>query len=95
MKVSGLGSDDVGVFKIDGTYSTKTNRIDLTKTYQLGTVNDSENLGHQVIIQLIWNKENHQFQGKSYVQTSIYHDDAEFELKFYEASIKSKLLSIF
>ncbi|CAF5025602.1 unnamed protein product, partial [Rotaria sp. Silwood1] len=64
MKVTGSGSDDVGVFTIDGIYSFDTNRIGLTKTYQLDTGDRSENLGHQVIIQLTWNAQNRHFNGK-------------------------------
>ncbi len=52
MKITGSGSDDVGEFTIDGIYSTETSRIGLTKKYQAGTGNRSENLGHQVTIQL-------------------------------------------
>jgi len=82
MKVTGSGSDDVGKFTIDGTYSTETSRIALTQKYQAGTGNLSENLGHQVTIQLTWNAQNNQFEGKWYVQTSEYHDEDKFELKF-------------
>ncbi len=82
MKVTGSGSDDVGTFTIDGTYSTETSRIALTKTYQAGTGNRSENLGHQVTIQLTWNAQNNQFEGKWYVQTNKYHGEDKFELKF-------------
>ncbi|CAF1532266.1 unnamed protein product, partial [Rotaria sordida] len=64
MKVAGSGTDDVGTFTIDGIYSSKTHRIGLTKTYQRGTGNPSENLGHRVIIQLTWNAQNNQFKGK-------------------------------
>jgi hypothetical protein len=81
-KVTGSGSDDVGTFTIDGTYSMKTHRIGLTKTYQAGTGNRSENLGHQVTIQLTWNAQNNQFQGKWYVQTNKYHGEDKFELSF-------------
>ncbi len=95
MKVTASGSDDVGVFTIDGTYSTETNRIDLTKTYLLGTGDSSKNSGHQVTIQLIWNTQNDQFEGKWSVQTSIFYDDAVFELRFCRRSIASTLLLIF
>jgi hypothetical protein len=95
MKVTGSGSDDVGVFTIDGIYSTETNRIGLKKTYELGTGDRSDNLGHQVKIQLTWNTQNRQFEGKWYVEQSKHHDDGEFVLKFYRVSIQSKLLSIF
>ncbi|CAF4225525.1 unnamed protein product, partial [Rotaria sordida] len=82
MKVTGSGTDDVGTFTIDGIYSSKTHRIGLTKTYQRGTGNPSENLGHRVIIQLTWNAQNNQFEGKWYVQKNRYHGEAKFELVF-------------
>ena len=87
MKVTGSGSDDIGTFTIDGDYSTKTHRIGLTKQYQAGTGNRSENLGHRVIIQLIWNVQNSQFEGKWYVQTNKYHGEDKFQLKFKEGHI--------
>ncbi|CAF3079326.1 unnamed protein product [Rotaria sp. Silwood2] len=82
MQVTGSGSDDVGVFTIDGIYSFETNRIGMTKTYQLGTGDRSENLGHQVTIQLAWNARNRQFEGKWYVKTCQYGGQDVFELKF-------------
>ncbi|CAF1403845.1 unnamed protein product [Adineta steineri] len=82
MKVTGSGSDDIGVFTIDGTYSTETNRIDLIKTYQLGTGNSLENFGHQVTIQLTWDKTNSQFEGTWNIETDRYCDNGICELKF-------------
>jgi hypothetical protein len=82
MKVTGSGSDDVGMFIVDGTYSVQSRRMGLTKTYQAGTGNPSENLAHQVTIQLGWNAQNNQFEGKWYVQTSKYRGEDKFELKF-------------
>ena len=82
MKVTGSGSDDVGTFTINGIYSIETSRLALTKTYRAGTGNRSENLGHQVTIQLTWNAQNDQFEGKWYVQTSKYNGEDKFELKF-------------
>ncbi|CAF3818605.1 unnamed protein product [Adineta steineri] len=64
MKITGSGSDDVGLYSIDGIYSTQTRRIGLTKTYLSGSGNISQNLGHNVIIQLEWNRDNNQFEGK-------------------------------
>jgi hypothetical protein len=81
MKVTGSGSDDVGTFTVDGTYSVKSRRMGLTKTYQAGTGNPSENLAHQVTIQLTWNAQNNQFEGKWYVQTHKYRGEDKFELK--------------
>lgn len=82
MKVTGSGTDDIGKFTIDGTYSIETSRIGLTKKYQAGTGNRSENLGHQVTIQLAWHSKNNQFEGKWYVQTNKYHGEDKFLLKF-------------
>jgi hypothetical protein len=84
MKVTGSGLDDVGTFTIDGTYSIETRRIGLTKTYQIGTGNPSENLGHQVTIQLEWDTLNSQFEGKWYVRTSKFHGEDKFELKLHK-----------
>ncbi|CAF4828917.1 unnamed protein product, partial [Rotaria socialis] len=82
MSIKGSGSDDIGTFTLDGVYASQTQRIGLTKTYQRGTGNLSENLGHQVTIQLKWCPENNQFEGKWYVQTPKYHGDDKFVLKF-------------
>jgi len=82
MKVTGSGSDDVGSFTIDGIYSIKTRRIGLTKKYQLGTGDSSENFGHQVTIQLIWNAKNRQLEGKYYVVTA-HSQENKFVLRFY------------
>jgi hypothetical protein len=82
MNVTGTRSDDVGVFTITGIYSNETNRIGLTKTYQAGTGNQSENLGHHVTIQLTWNVQDRQFVGKWYVQTNQYRGQGAFELRY-------------
>ena len=80
--VTGSGTDDVGKFTIQGIYSTESGRLGLTKVYQKGTGNPSQNLGHQVTIQLTWNPTSKQFEGKWYVQTKMYHGENKFELKF-------------
>ncbi|CAF4303563.1 unnamed protein product, partial [Adineta steineri] len=82
MTVIGAGSDYVGYFTINGIYSLETSRLGLSKKYQLGTGNETENLGHTVTIQLTWNKIRNQFEGKWYVQTKKYHDEDVFQLKF-------------
>ncbi len=87
LKVTGRGIDDVGTFSIDGIYSLNTRRIGLTKKYQEGTGNLLENLGHTVIIQLEWNFEKRQFDGKWYVRTKKYHGEDRFELKFDRPTI--------
>ena len=84
MKVIGTGIDDVGNFTIDGIYSFDTNRIGLTKTYVRGTGDKKRNLGHQVIIQLTWNTNNHQFEGKWFIMLPNYQRTDDFELKFHE-----------
>ncbi len=81
MKVKGSGSDDVGSFTITGIYSTKTQRLGLSKKYRSGTGNSAQNLGHTVTIQLYWNPDQNQFEGKWYVQTAKYHGEDKFELK--------------
>lgn len=81
MNVSGHGSDDVGTYKINGIYSTETERIGLTKTYKTGTGDFRENLGHNVTIQLYWNPNHNQFEGKWYVQTAKYRGEDRFVLK--------------
>lgn len=82
MKVTGSGLDDVGSFTIDGIYSNQTCRIGLTKQYQSDIGDLTENLGHQVIIQLTWNVKNDQFEGKWYGKTKKYRGEDKFELKF-------------
>jgi hypothetical protein len=80
-KVKGSGSDDVGSYTIDGFYSMKTNRMGLTKTYQRGTGDPQQNLGHNVTIQMTWNSTQHLFEGKWFVQTNKYSGENKFELK--------------
>jgi hypothetical protein len=82
MKVRGSGSDDIGIFKIRGIYSNKTNEISLTKRYQPNTDDPSENFEHTVSIELTWNEDSEQFEGKWYVETSEYHGQNAFELIF-------------
>jgi hypothetical protein len=82
MKITGSGTDGIGKFTIDGIYSIETGRLGLTKKYLPGTGNQSENLGHHVTIQLMWNAQNDQFEGKWYVQTNKYRGEDKFELKF-------------
>jgi hypothetical protein len=81
-KVTGTGSDNIGMFIIDGTYSIRSSRMALTKIYQLGIGNRSENLEHQIIIQLVWNDDTRQFEGKRYVQIKNFREENRFELKF-------------
>lgn len=80
-KLTGSGTDDVGIYTIDGIYSPFTRRIGLTKRYQLGTGNPLQNLGHTVTIQLEWNILSNQFEGKWYVRTSKVRTSNKFVLK--------------
>ncbi|CAF3547321.1 unnamed protein product [Rotaria sp. Silwood1] len=80
--VNGHGSDEIGVYTVTGKYSTKTNEIELIKTYQSNTGDSNENLGHQVTIEVTWNPDERQFTGKWYVDTSMFSGEDAFELKF-------------
>ncbi|UJR18217.1 hypothetical protein I4U23_005118 [Adineta vaga] len=60
-KIKGAGSDDGGIFIIEGSYSTETNRIKLTKGYR-STPSNREDLGFWGKIILIWKPENNQFE---------------------------------
>ncbi|CAF3648855.1 unnamed protein product [Adineta steineri] len=86
-KVTGSGEDDVGEFSIDGIYSLNTRRIALTKKYQKGTGNSSQNLGHTVIIQIKWDSQKQLFDGKWYVKTNKYQGEDKFELQFDQSTI--------
>ena len=86
--VSGSGSDDVGTYTIVGIYSTRTNRMGLTKSYQTGTGDLQENLGHNVTIQMAWNSIQSQFEGRWFVRTNAYSGEDNFELKL-EKSFRS------
>jgi hypothetical protein len=54
----------------------------MIKAYQLGTGNRLDKFDYQMIIQLIWNSETRQFEGKWYVQTKKYRGENKFELRF-------------
>jgi hypothetical protein len=93
LAIAGSGSDNVGAYVIDGIFSPQSRRIGLTKTYQLGTGNKLENLGHTVTIQLEWNSIHHQFEGKWYVRTKVFHGEDAFELKFGKISKESIVIT--
>lgn len=76
-EVTGSGSDDLGTFTITGTYSPKTTRMALTKIYRMN---------YQIILQLIWNDQTRQFEGKRYLQCKISREENRFELKFNRLS---------
>ncbi|CAF2814763.1 unnamed protein product [Rotaria sp. Silwood2] len=94
-KVTGSGLDDIGMYSIEGTYSTQSRRMGLTKTYQLGTGNRLENLGHTVTIQLEWNKYNNQFEGKWYVRTKKFKGAGDFKINFDKRNQYMPVLSIY
>ena len=79
--VDGGGTDDIGTYVITGIYSLETLRMGLIKQYQVGTGNPTENLGHQVTIQVEWNSENEQFEGKYYLRTSRHRDSNKFVIR--------------
>ena len=80
-EVTGAGLDDVGMYTLHGFYSTQTRRMGLTKTYQLGTGNPTQNLGHTVLIQVEWSRTSNQFEGKWYVRTRKFKGSGEFKLR--------------
>ena len=80
--VIGHGTDNIGSFTVKGVYSEATGRLGLTKKYQLGTGDRLENLGHEVTIQLEWNSDTENLNGKWYVRTKNYSGQDKFELKF-------------
>ena len=79
--VQGQGTDDVGEYTVEGIFSTKNHRMALTKKYRAGTGDTSENFGHSVTLQLVWNPANEQFEGKWFIQTAKYRGEDKFQLK--------------
>ena len=94
LKVTGSGLDDVGMYFIDGIYSIQTRRIGLIKKYQLGTGNPLQNLGHDVTIQLQWNRNSNQFEGKWYVRTPKFKGQGDFKL-YYVSHQQLPLLPVY
>ncbi|CAF5008317.1 unnamed protein product, partial [Rotaria magnacalcarata] len=84
-QVSGGGADEIGTYTIDGIFCIRTLRMGLTKIYQARTGDPTENLGHTVTIQLIWDSKHNRFKGKWYTQTNKYRGEDKFEL-YIEAS---------
>lgn len=80
-QVSGGGIDEIGSYTIDGIFSMNTFRMALTKLYQAGTGDPTQNLGHAVIVQLIWDSKHNLFRGKWYIHTNKYRGEDKFELK--------------
>ncbi|CAF1350472.1 unnamed protein product [Adineta ricciae] len=81
-KVTGSGSDNNGVFLLDGVYSLATKRMGLVKTYQMELSKRSEDLKYQMLVQLVWNAKSSQFEGKWYIRTKSYSGENKFQLKF-------------
>ncbi|CAF1600950.1 unnamed protein product, partial [Didymodactylos carnosus] len=85
--LTGYGTDDTGDYKLKGVYSTRTLKMGIVKTYILGTGPDlRQNLGHHVNIQLGWNENEKDFQGKWYVRTSEYQSENKYKLRCLDAS---------
>jgi len=81
-RVHGGGRDTFGSYVITGVYSPRTLRMGLEKHYQSGTGNPSESLGRMVTIQVEWNHENQQFEGKYYLRTATLTDENMFIIRF-------------
>ncbi|CAF0986924.1 unnamed protein product [Adineta steineri] len=84
MQVTGSGSDNVGIFALNGVYSAVLEQINITKKYQLGTGDPIENKGHEVKMQLRWHSINHQFEGSSLINYSDYQVQGKCRLKFHD-----------
>jgi hypothetical protein len=85
LTVNGHGKDDVGSYTITGQYSTQSNEIELIKKYQEATGDFSENLGHDVTIEVTWNSMKHLFEGKWYVDSPEFTGEDTFELTFKQS----------
>ena len=83
-KVTGSGYDHLGIFTIDGVFSTKTARMGLTKIYAATPCLPSTHLKSKILIQLSWNFEQRHFEGKWYIRTSKYHAENKFYLKLHQ-----------
>ncbi|CAF3195145.1 unnamed protein product [Rotaria socialis] len=62
--VVGSGTDDMGIFFAIGTYSSAKHEVTLSKGYLECTDHRLENLNSKITIQLAWNSQNNQFEGK-------------------------------
>ncbi|CAF0935635.1 unnamed protein product [Adineta steineri] len=85
MQVTGSGSDNVGIFTLNGVYSAISEQINMTKKYQLGTGDPIENKGHEVKMQLRWQSTNQQFEGSLLISYSGYQVQGKCRLKFHDA----------
>ena len=85
-QVTGNGWDDVGEYTVQGLYSRRTNRMSLIKGYRKGTGNRTQNLGHNVTIQVAWKSSERLFEGRWFVKTSKYSGDDKFQLRLEKSS---------
>lgn len=79
--VYGKGKDDVGEFIIKGNYSTRTLRMGLEKRYQKGTGDSTANFGHAMKIQVQWDKNAQNFDGKYYVNNGKHRDEQKYIMR--------------
>lgn len=79
-EVTGSGTDEFGIFIITGTYSTTTCRMGLMKIYR------TNHFERRIIIQVIWNSQTRQFEGKQYLQCKTHREENRLELKFNRSS---------
>lgn len=93
LKITGSGADSTGAFTIDGTYSMKTGRVGLTKSYQFDAGNRLENSHRSIIIQLEWDAERRQFIGKQYVRNKKHREVNKFEMKLTKQQPPSSISS--
>ncbi|CAF3356975.1 unnamed protein product [Rotaria sp. Silwood2] len=84
-RVTGHGYDDVGPFTVSGTFSVENQQIVLNKSYQPDAGDLKENFGHTVTIELTWNQNNAQFEGKWHMETNSYRVKDKFQLKLGES----------
>ena len=78
--VTGDGTDDIGQFTVEGTFSANTHRMTLIQSYHIDTDNARELIWLTVTLQLTWDSNTARFKGKWYRITSGYRGEGEFEL---------------
>ncbi|UJR19179.1 hypothetical protein I4U23_022309 [Adineta vaga] len=85
--VTGRGTYDVGDFTMDGVFSSENFRLGINQRYIEGTGDANENLGHTSILQMAWNSNQNQFEGKWYVKTHKYTGNGNFHLRFEKTAM--------
>ena len=78
--VTGEGTDDIGQFIVDGTFSVNTHRMPLTKLYRVDTDNAPGLVWLTVTLQLTWDSDTARFKGKWYKIASRYRGEGKCEL---------------